>query len=257
MTNVKNKIPPIVQLNYKKGELVIKEGDYGISIYKLLKGKVEIFTQSNGREIKLATIGPGEIIGEMVFLYGAIEPRSASARAVEDSKMEIWHPSRLTTEYQQMPSTLKYIIDQTLRHLIRMNKVYSSLTFKLEEEKKKEAAGEPLDSKRRYYRKEIEQLCEYRPIGSASDIHLEGVVKDISRGGLALGISSENVANVSHVPGNEFFISTTLPNEKHLDINAKIVTIRKDEQPGRVLLGMAFTRLTDHDRKILGFFLMP
>ena len=41
--NEKTKIPPVVHLSYSKGELIIKEGDYGISIYKIFKGHVRIF----------------------------------------------------------------------------------------------------------------------------------------------------------------------------------------------------------------------
>jgi hypothetical protein len=33
----KKKIPPVVHLSYSKGDLIIKEGDYGISIYKILE----------------------------------------------------------------------------------------------------------------------------------------------------------------------------------------------------------------------------
>ncbi|MBW1710515.1 MAG: cyclic nucleotide-binding domain-containing protein [Deltaproteobacteria bacterium] len=257
MANGKSKTPPIQRLNYKKGELIVKEGDYGISIYKVIKGKVEVFTGTDNQEVRLALVGPDEIIGEMVFLYGAVEPRTASVRAVEISELEAWHPARLSTEYQQMPQTLKYIIDQILKHLIRMNKVYGSLTTKIEEEKEKESRGEPIDSKRRYYRKEIDRLCEYRPVAFIPGVRLDGLIKDISRGGMAMGISPENVASFSHVPGDEFQVSTTLPNGRKLEMTAKIVTIRKDLDPGSVLLGMAFTNLTEHNQKTLGFFLMP
>ena len=30
-------------LRYEKGELIIKQGDYGISIYRIVSGKVKIF----------------------------------------------------------------------------------------------------------------------------------------------------------------------------------------------------------------------
>jgi CRP-like cAMP-binding protein len=66
--NGKENMPPIVRLKYKRGELIIKEGDYGISIYKIIKGKVRIFNESGGSEVPLATLGRGEIIGEMTFL---------------------------------------------------------------------------------------------------------------------------------------------------------------------------------------------
>ena len=50
MVDIKNKIPPLVRLNYNKSELIMKEGDYGISIYKVLKGRVRVFKGSGDSE---------------------------------------------------------------------------------------------------------------------------------------------------------------------------------------------------------------
>ena len=61
------KIPPVVHLSYPKGELIIKEGDYGISIYKVLKGNVRIFKKLHDHKFTLATLERGEVFGEMVF----------------------------------------------------------------------------------------------------------------------------------------------------------------------------------------------
>ena len=89
---INRKPPPIVKLKYRKGELIIKEGDYGISIYKIVTGKVQILTHSADMEIALALLGPGEIFGEMAFLSKDTEVRSASAKAEQDSELEVWHP---------------------------------------------------------------------------------------------------------------------------------------------------------------------
>ena len=86
-------------LKYLKGEQIIKQGDYGISIYKILSGKVQIFRKSEGVEVPLATLGPGAIIGEMAFLSKDAEVRSASAGAIEDTELEVWHPRELVKKY--------------------------------------------------------------------------------------------------------------------------------------------------------------
>ena len=99
-------------LKYRKGEQIIKHGDYGISIYIVLRGRVEVFRESEGREIPLAFLGPGETIGEMTFLDKKAEVRSASARATEDSELEVWHPSILAKKYEEVPPVLKIMIDQ-------------------------------------------------------------------------------------------------------------------------------------------------
>ena len=257
MNKGKEKIPPIVRLHYKKGDLIVKEGDYGISIYKIIEGRVGVFTQAGDQDISLATLGQGEIIGEMVFLYGDTEPRSASVRALEASEIEVWHPARLSREYDQIPGTLKYIIDQTLGHLLRINKVFGLLRAREKAERDSAPPSEPLTSQRRFYRKEIDMLCRYRPAGTSSEKSLIGRIKDLSRGGLALSVENNNVEKCSHIPGDKFSINTELPTDKKLDLTAEIVAIRQDQSDKNVLLGMNITHLTEHDMKNLGFFLMP
>jgi CRP-like cAMP-binding protein len=66
--NGKEKLPPVKLLRYKKGDLIVKQGDYGISIYKVIKGKVQIFDESGGKETDLVALDPGGIIGDMNFL---------------------------------------------------------------------------------------------------------------------------------------------------------------------------------------------
>ena len=53
----------------KKGEYVLHEGVKGTSLFILLKGEV-VITKNINKSITLATLGPGEIFGEIsVFLH--------------------------------------------------------------------------------------------------------------------------------------------------------------------------------------------
>jgi CRP/FNR family transcriptional regulator, cyclic AMP receptor protein len=121
------KIPPIVYLSYAKGELIIKEGDYGISIYKILKGSVRIFRQEGQRKITLATLGRGEVFGEMTFFNFLLEPRSASVEAIDDVQVEVWHPAMLADEYKKIPPALRYVVRHTLNRLLELNKLVGVL----------------------------------------------------------------------------------------------------------------------------------
>jgi len=256
MAKDKEKVPPPICLQYKSGDLIIKEGDYGISIYKIIDGKVRISTQSGNTEVNLATLGPGEFIGEMTFLTGSTEPRSASARALEDCELEVWHPTRLSKEYEEMPPILKYIANQALKRLMRMNKAIGELIAKRAEIKGL-AQKDLQASQRLFYRKEWDHECVYRPVGGSAKLRLLGRIKDISMSGIGLEVNATNRLNFSHQPGDEFFISTVLPNRKELDVTAKIVSIKSARTPGRLSMGMSFTDMTDEARKRLGFFLMP
>ena len=124
------KIPPIVHLSYSKGELIIKEGDYGMSIYKILNGNVRIFKKIGEHKITLATLGRGEVFGEMTFFNFLLEPRSASVEAVDDLVIEVWHPALLADEYKRISPMLRYVLKQTISRLLRLNKVVSDLSAK-------------------------------------------------------------------------------------------------------------------------------
>ena len=126
----KKKIPPIVYLSYAKGELIIKEGDYGISIYKVLNGNVRIFQRLGEHKITLAILGTGEVFGEMTFFNFLLEPRSASVEAMDDLELEVWHPEMLADEYRKISPMLRYVLKQTLSRLLKLNKIVSDLAAK-------------------------------------------------------------------------------------------------------------------------------
>jgi CRP-like cAMP-binding protein len=78
--NVLNKILKDVKIfKYKKNETIIKEGDYGDTIFYILKGNVSIKKQENS----IAVLGQEHIFGEMAGILN--KPRSASVVAIENN----------------------------------------------------------------------------------------------------------------------------------------------------------------------------
>lgn len=61
---------------------ILRQGDRGRSFYVLARGTIEVSTERDGEEVKLAQPSEGTIFGEMVLLSDA--PRTASVRAVSD-----------------------------------------------------------------------------------------------------------------------------------------------------------------------------
>ena len=257
MTSKHENVFPVITLKYRKGDLIIKEGDYGVSIYKIIKGKISIYKESGDKEIALATLGPGEIFGEIAFLNRAGEIRSASGRAIENAVLEVWHPSMLLKEYKEMPPILKYVADQISARLIRMNKLVVQLTTQEQKRQKPMAERSTWASQRRYYRKEVDLDCDYRPVGLSSKVSLPGRITDMSLSGLRMEIVAQNTKSFSHMDGNSFVVKTVLPNGKSLELEAKIVKLTKSKVPGKVVLGMSITALSAGARTLLGFFLMP
>jgi len=67
---------------FKKGDLLIREGEIGDRAYVLETGSVEILVQREGALIQIGTRGAGSIIGEMAMIDD--KPRTATVRALED-----------------------------------------------------------------------------------------------------------------------------------------------------------------------------
>ena len=247
-------------LKYQKGEQIIKQGDYGISIYKILKGKVEIFRESRGVKVPLATLETGSIIGEMAFLDRKSKVRSASARALEETELQVLHPGQLKLKYEQVSPVLKEIMNQALGRLVRMNRLIDQLAVKNKRHKRKDKeVKEYWKSLRRFYRKPVDLACKYVPAGRREDVSsfLKGRIKDISMAGLCVEVSSANASVVPHQIGQSFHIETILPNGQDLNVTAEIVSARNE--PGKIRLGMKFGNLPEFygARKNLGFFLLP
>lgn len=258
MTQKNQKIRRV--LKYLKGEQITKQGDYGVSIYKILSGKVQVFRKSEGVAIPLATLGAGEIIGEMAFLSKDAEIRSASAGALEDTELEVWHPHELAKKYEQTPAVIKAIINQALGRLNRINVLMEKLavdSIHETSEKSWQDSG-AWKSKREFYRKKVYIPCRYAPASRPKDFpFLTGNIVDVSMGGMGLQVSAKNESVISHEIGESFHIDTVLPNGRDLSLTAKIVSVKKTRD--RVRLGMQFINLPAYQeaKKTLWFFLMP
>ena len=258
MTKNKEKIPPVLKLNYSKGDLIIKAGDYGISIYEIISGKVGIFVESGGAEARVAVLDPGMILGEMAFLSGNTGTRCASARALEDCCLEVWHPGMLLNEYKRMPEVLRRITGQALKLITRMNKMVVELSEKQKELKDEQTPRgyDPHEEKRKFYRKTVSLECVFRPVNSPKDLKLPGRIRDISKGGLGMTLKTSGLLNYTPGFGDELVITTYLvPNQK-VRMTAKILWLKKGKTEGTISLGMAFTHMEPDDQKRLGFFLM-
>lgn len=73
-----------IELEYKPGEVVMREGEQGTSLLVVVEGTLEATTRSGTeREEKVGTVKPGQALGEMSFLTG--EPRAATVSALTNA----------------------------------------------------------------------------------------------------------------------------------------------------------------------------
>jgi len=259
MTKNQEKIPPVVKLNYSKGDLIIKAGDYGISIYEVISGSVGIFVESGAAETRVAILDPGMIFGEMAFVSGNTGIRSESARALEDCCLEVWHPAMLLNDFKQMPDVLRSITGQALKLIARMDKMVVELSSKQEKLKDVQTPGgyDPQEDKRKFYRKTVSLECVFRPVNRPKDFKLSGRIGDISMGGLGMSVKTSDLLNYTPVFGDELFISTYFKPDQKVNMSVKILWVKKGKTDGAIFLAGVFIHMEREDRKRLGFFLMP
>jgi CRP/FNR family transcriptional regulator, cyclic AMP receptor protein len=70
----------VIKRRFKRGELVVEQGKKSNALFIILTGRTRVFTSdARGREVILASMQPGDYIGEMSLIDN--EPHSASVRA--------------------------------------------------------------------------------------------------------------------------------------------------------------------------------
>jgi len=70
--------------SFKAGEYLMKQGEDGIGLYIITKGRVMIEkTDAKGKVVEIAENTLGDVMGEMAVLDGS--PRTASVKAVVDT----------------------------------------------------------------------------------------------------------------------------------------------------------------------------
>ncbi len=71
-----------VQRSFEPGAVVVRQGDQGVGLYVVLRGAVRVTQHAlDGTSHELATLGDGQIFGEMALLDE--RPRSATVTAIE------------------------------------------------------------------------------------------------------------------------------------------------------------------------------
>lgn len=108
------------QTQFSDGEVILSEGEASDSVYRILLGEVEIYTEQHGETIVLGTAKTGEFLGEM----GIIErrPRSASARAIGEvmiEKLERWEFVQLISD---SPVSANRLIERLSERLRQANR---------------------------------------------------------------------------------------------------------------------------------------
>lgn len=85
----------------KDGQNLFKAGDKSDGMYLIRRGELRVYLEQGGKEVSLATVGAGGMIGEMALFDGA--PRSASVKAVQEAEVTLISNDEFGKLMKQIP----------------------------------------------------------------------------------------------------------------------------------------------------------
>jgi CRP-like cAMP-binding protein len=229
----------------KAGEMIIREGDPGRSIYAVLSGRVKVFLRDyRGSELELANLGESEFFGEMSFLTG--KPRSACVMATEPAMVMELSYSNMRKLVQENSAVKKVLLD--------------SYHDRLRSNKEKRSKG-GMEERRKHPRLKVRLPVNLKliPVDKTRDQAGQSLWKvvsvDISLSGILLGIPKADMGTFHSKQQVQLEIETT-------EVWGKICaagTIRYVKSAGRdkkiPLLAIEFVDMTPADTNKLREFI--
>lgn len=107
---------------FRAGEVLFSAGEPGDGFYVIESGRVQISAPVTGGERLLATLGPGDSVGEMAVLDDA--PRSATARAETDTETRHMSRDELLQVLEKQPNLALSLIREFSNRMRTLNTKY-------------------------------------------------------------------------------------------------------------------------------------
>lgn len=256
-------------LRYKPGDLIIKEGDFGTALYRIMSGTVGIFKELHEEEVLLYELGPGDVFGEMVFIDGGTGPRTASAIAKDAVELEAWHYLALRHEHQAMSPLIRLMALDMVKKLAKISTVHDRLYIEKHPAQKrpaepetaevslavhepsctlKLAGGEPVG-------REWEGLVEYRLPDNPEPAMLHGTGVDIDAAGMRFDVTLANINQGGHEPGSRIEMMIHLAGGAPVKAHGEISSISRGSLIGHTALRVHFRDISAETSQRLAAFL--
>jgi len=139
----------VIKRRFKRGDRIVEQGLKSNALYIILSGRARVLaSDTRGREVILATLQPGDYIGEMSLIDN--EPHSATVRAEVQTDVLMLGRSefaRCMPESSSMAYAVMRVLVQRLRHSVRnieslaLMDVYGRLARVLLENAQRDANG--------------------------------------------------------------------------------------------------------------------
>jgi CRP-like cAMP-binding protein len=105
------------RVSFDSGQVLFKQGDPGDAAYVVLSGSADVLVSSQSGEIKVATLEPNSIVGEIAILCDVA--RTATVRAnepLETLRIRKDHFLKLLAEFPEMAVEIMRVLADRLSH---------------------------------------------------------------------------------------------------------------------------------------------
>lgn len=106
------------QLSVPEGKVLFRESDQADCAYAIIDGSVQISVERDGKSVAIATLGPGEIFGEMAIIASA--NRSATATALSDCVLQRIEAQQFTHRVENLDPVMRLVIEVILARFRNM-----------------------------------------------------------------------------------------------------------------------------------------
>jgi CRP-like cAMP-binding protein len=110
---------------YSNGEIIFREGEQGDRMYVIQSGRVKITKETPVGEIFIATLGSGEIFGEMILFSKST--RSATVTALGDARVLGIDKKKLFSTISKDPSLVFKILESLSQRLRTIDEEFAKL----------------------------------------------------------------------------------------------------------------------------------
>ena len=97
------------QVHLRPGEFLFRANEEGKEGYIILDGKLEVFRDEGGREVRLGVLKAGDVVGEMAMLTD--DTRSANVRALTPTNVERVTSEVIKTELQKLGPWIGQVVN--------------------------------------------------------------------------------------------------------------------------------------------------
>lgn len=116
------------------GEVLFEEDAPAAEMLVVRKGRLDVVKHALGSEARIATLGPGDVVGEMSLID--IQPRSAAVRAVDVSTVVVLKHADIATLYREDPPSYTLLVLNIAREislrLRRLDKLLATVMVEIE-----------------------------------------------------------------------------------------------------------------------------